>query len=119
MTENMSENPFLAIQDEEDVEKDTIQFCWRDQARYCGRDCVAFDERSLVENSGFGPCSLINHQDRQSRALTGLAIQMKRQNDFYEHEDRAHQQRLEKRVETAERAAKIKELDRDPPKVES
>ena len=121
------ENPFS--EQVEEVE----QYCWRDGARRCGVDCVAYDEKCEAD-AVWSPCLLLNLRRAQAKSHANIAAELKRQNDFYEGEaqeliKREGQRRVEmeaelekerqarKKAEAEAYAAKVKEMDAPPPKI--
>ena len=107
------ENPFTDdLGDDEQV-----IYCWRDTSRACNVDCVAFDERSLGDER-FNACILINVKRADSKSLSLIGTQLKRQNDFYDSDAAREVERAnQKRLEAEAYAQKLKDLDKSPPEV--
>jgi hypothetical protein len=93
MTDDQEEGVETIVQ----VESNSL-YCWREPARECGGDCVAYDDR-CQGNPVFSPCLLLNIKRSLAVSISGL----------------------EKAFQGSERARKNKELaDRaniEPPKV--
>jgi hypothetical protein len=103
---------------DEGGEEESEMYCWKDDTRSCGEDCVAFDVRSL-DDSLWNPCLLLNLKRAKAKSLANIATELKRQNDFYEKADEDMLRRLEKRRESEAYAAKVKEMDAPPPEVKT
>jgi ArsR family metal-binding transcriptional regulator len=74
-TEPDGQNPFIERPDEHEVQGDEL-YCWMPGTdhRECNPGCVAFEERSLVEDSNLDMCKVLN----SIRTISGsLAAQVK------------------------------------------
>lgn len=121
------ENPFAGPAEELE------QFCWRDAARHCSSECVAYDEK-CESDPIWNPCLLLNLKRAQAKSHANIAAEMKRQNDFYSEEgqrqiEREGQRRValeaelekerqaRKKAEAEAYAEKVREMDTPPPKI--
>jgi|GEM_PF-5962813 len=105
---NDDQNPFVG--EEQD------QYCWREPGRPCGLDCTAYDERCETDPL-WKPCLLLNIQRAQAKSFANIAVELKRQNDFYESEAGAAVKRIEKQSQAAAYARQIRESDPGPPEI--
>lgn len=96
-------NPFVPSGEEE-----SEQTCWRDSARYCGEDCVAFDDKSLTDPRWM-PCTILNVKRAQAKSFANIAAELQRFNDGMASSA--------KKAESQAYAEKVKEMDAPPPKI--
>lgn len=97
--------------------------CWKDGARYCADDCVAYEDK-CEGDPRFSPCLLLNIQRAQAKSFANIAQELKRHNDW-EHrhgeEMREFQETMRQRRHSKEEsmayALKLKEMDPGPPEI--
>lgn len=107
------ENPFAGPAEELE------QFCWRDAARHCSSECVAYDEKCEADPI-WNPCILINIQRAQAKSFANIAAEMKRVNDKKDASDEEIRNVLvaaAKKRESEAYAEKVKDMDAPPPKI--
>jgi hypothetical protein len=105
---NEDQNPF--VEGEEVLESE--QTCWKDAARLCGDECVAYDEK-CEDNPLWKPCLLLNLKRAQAKSYANIAAELKRLNDALEGAGTS----AEKRAAADALAQKLKETDPGPPEI--
>lgn len=116
-------NPF---EEEPDVELE--QTCWRDSSRYCGKECVSYDERCETDPR-WTPCLLLNLKRAEAKSYASISLEMKRFNDaghtsnFVNASEADIKKALSmreaahKKEEAEAYARKVQEMDVPPPEI--
>ena len=122
------ENPFV-----EDESSGSEMTCWRDGARYCEDDCVAYEDK-CADDPRFFPCVLLNIKRAKAKSFANIAQELKKLNETMDQnsgfvapsneEVKEALKRMEARDESAQRRAeaeayaqKVKEMDPGPPEI--
>lgn len=113
------QNPF--VDNDEVLESD--QTCWRDAARMCGEDCVAYDDK-CESDPRWLPCTLLNLKRAQAKSFANIATELKRLNDRKDAADEeirnvlvATNEHASKKAASEAYARKLKEMDPGPPEI--
>lgn len=102
------QNPFEGA--EEVLESE--QTCWRDAAKLCGDDCVAYDEK-CEDSPLWKPCLLLNLKRAKAKSFANIAAELKRLNDALEGASTS----AEKRAAAEALAQHIRDNDPGPPEI--
>lgn len=122
---NEDQNPFA--EGEEVLENE--QTCWRDAAKLCGDDCVAYDEK-CEDNPLWKPCLLLNLERAKAKSYANIAAELKRFNDRQAAGDEDLKKAMEfvagktkergvfaSKEEAEAYARQVKEMDPGPPEI--